>query len=81
MFESTIAKSDERHALVIGGSIAGLLAAQVMTKHFNQVTIIERDHLSDQPEQRPGVPQAHHFHVLLKRGLDIYRTAFSRHPD
>ncbi|MCC5650021.1 hypothetical protein LC609_09260 [Nostoc sp. XA013] len=62
--ESTIVKSQERHALVIGGSIAGLLAAQVLTKYFNQVTIIERDHLSAQPEQRPGVPQAHHLHIL-----------------
>ncbi|MHC5830093.1 MAG: 2-polyprenyl-6-methoxyphenol hydroxylase-like oxidoreductase, partial [Nostoc sp.] len=58
------------------GSIAGLLAAQVLTKYFNQVTIIERDHLSSQPEQRPGVPQAHHLHVLLKRGLDILEQLF-----
>lgn len=76
MFESTITKPDERHALVIGGSIAGLLAAQVLTKYFNQVTIIERDHLSAQPEQRPGVPQAHHLHVLLKRGLDVIEQLF-----
>ena len=76
MFESTIAKPEERHALVIGGSIAGLLAAQVLTKYFNRVTIIERDHLSAQPEQRPGVPQAHHLHVLLKRGLDIIEQLF-----
>jgi 2-polyprenyl-6-methoxyphenol hydroxylase-like FAD-dependent oxidoreductase len=76
MLESTIAKPDERHALVVGGSIAGLLAAQVLTKYFNRVTIIERDHLSAQPEQRPGVPQAHHLHVLLKRGLDILEQLF-----
>lgn len=76
MFESTIAKPDERHAVVIGGSIAGMLTAQVMTKYFNQVTIIERDRLSDQPEQRPGVPQAHHLHVILKRGLDIIEQLF-----
>lgn len=74
--ESTIVKSEERHALVIGGSIAGLLAAQVLTKYFNQVTIIERDHLSAQPEQRPGVPQAHHLHILLKRGLDAMEQLF-----
>ncbi len=76
MFEATIAQPDEGHALVIGGSIAGLLAAQVLTKYFNRVTIIERDHLSAQPEQRPGVPQAHHLHVLLKRGLDILEQLF-----
>ncbi|MDZ7962414.1 MAG: FAD-dependent monooxygenase [Aulosira sp. DedQUE10] len=76
MFSSTIAKPDERHALVIGGSIAGLLAAQVLSKYFNRVTIIERDRLSAQPEQRPGVPQAHHFHILLKRGLDVMEQLF-----
>lgn len=48
--ESTVIKPEKRNALVIGGSIAGLLAAQVLTKYFNQVTIIERDHLSAQPE-------------------------------
>jgi 2-polyprenyl-6-methoxyphenol hydroxylase-like FAD-dependent oxidoreductase len=76
MFASTIAKPDERHAVVIGGSIAGLLAAQVLTKYFNRVTIIERDRLSNQPEQRPGVPQARHLHVLLKRGSDIIEQLF-----
>lgn len=76
MFNSTMTQPNERHALVIGGSIAGLLAAQVLTKYFNRVTIIERDHLSAQPEQRPGVPQAHHLHVLLKQGLDILEQLF-----
>ncbi|MBE9050674.1 FAD-dependent monooxygenase [Nostocales cyanobacterium LEGE 11386] len=76
MFASTITKPEERHALVIGGSIAGLLVAQVLTKYFHRVTIIERDYLSSQPEQRPGVPQAHHLHVLLKRGLDIIEQLF-----
>ncbi|MBR8841032.1 MAG: hypothetical protein DSM106950_45535 [Stigonema ocellatum SAG 48.90 = DSM 106950] len=74
--QSTIAKPEERHAIVIGGSIAALLAAQVLTQYFNRVTIIERDRLSDQPEQRPGVPQAHHLHVLLKRGLEIIEQLF-----
>lgn len=76
MFDSTMTQPNERHALVIGGSIAGLLAAQVLTKYFNRVTIIERDHLSAQPEYRPGVPQSHHFHILLKRGLDIIEQLF-----
>ncbi|MBD2169198.1 NAD(P)-binding protein [Calothrix membranacea FACHB-236] len=55
MFCSNIGKPDqESHALVIGGSIAGLLAAQVLSKYFHRVTIIERDRLSEQPEQRSG---------------------------
>ena len=55
-------------AIVIGGSIAGLLAARVLTEHFNRVTIIERDTLPDTPDFRKGVPQAHYPHILLKRG-------------
>lgn len=76
MHTPTIANKNESHALVIGGSIAGLLTAQVLTQYFNRVTIIERDIFSDQPEYRPGVPQAHHLHVLLKRGLEIIEQLF-----
>lgn len=76
MLEPNTAQPNERYALVIGGSIAGMLAAQVLTKYFNRVTIIERDYVSDQPEYRPGVAQSHHLHVLLKRGLDILEQLF-----
>jgi 2-polyprenyl-6-methoxyphenol hydroxylase-like FAD-dependent oxidoreductase len=64
------------HALVIGGSIAGMLAAQVLSKHFEQVTIVERDNLPEQPGQRPGVPQAQHGHILLQRGQQILEQLF-----
>ncbi|AFZ27787.1 2-polyprenyl-6-methoxyphenol hydroxylase-like oxidoreductase [Cylindrospermum stagnale PCC 7417] len=66
----------EKKALVIGGSIAGLLAAQVLTKHFDHVTIVERDRLFQEPEQRQGLPQAHHLHVLLLRGKQILEQLF-----
>ena len=36
------------HAVVLGGSLAGLLAARVLADHFDHVTLIERDaYLSD----------------------------------
>jgi 2-polyprenyl-6-methoxyphenol hydroxylase-like FAD-dependent oxidoreductase len=38
------------HAIVIGGSIAGLLTARVLRDHFAQVTLIEQDLLRDIPE-------------------------------
>ena len=57
------------HALVIGGSMAGLLAARALSEHFAAVTIVERDHLPDGPEQRKGVPQARHVHAFWAGGL------------
>ena len=60
------------HALVIGGSLAGLLAARVLSDHFERVTIVERDHYPDQAEFRSGVPQARHLHVLLAKLIDCF---------
>ncbi len=48
---------DRHHAVVIGGSMAGLLAAHVLSDHFEQVTLIERDRLTGDAEARKGVPQ------------------------
>jgi 2-polyprenyl-6-methoxyphenol hydroxylase-like FAD-dependent oxidoreductase len=57
------------HAVVIGGSIAGLCAARALSRHFVRVTLVERDRLSEGPEHRAGVPQSQHVHALLLRGL------------
>ncbi len=65
-----------KHALVIGGSIAGLLAARVLINHFERVTIVERDRLPDQPTPRQGVPQSSHVHVLLTQGQRILSQLF-----
>ena len=53
---------------VVGGSLAGLLAAHVLAEHAGRVTIVERDRLPQSPEPRPGVPQGRHAHVLLEGG-------------
>ena len=45
------------HAIVIGGSIAGLLATKVVSEVFDQVTLIERDPFPHSPQPRRGVPQ------------------------
>ncbi|MFF5427870.1 MULTISPECIES: FAD-dependent oxidoreductase [unclassified Streptomyces] len=57
-----------RHAVVIGGSLAGLLAARVLAEHAEKVTVVERDRVPDGPEARPGVPQGRHLHVLIAGG-------------
>jgi flavin-dependent dehydrogenase len=63
-------------AIVIGGGMAGLMAAQVLSKHFAEVTIVDRDHLTGSPEVRNGVPQARHPHTLLVRGQEILEQHF-----
>ncbi len=44
-----------QHAVVIGASMAGLLASRVLSDHFEQVTVIERDQLP-QPETQGKRP-------------------------
>jgi choline dehydrogenase-like flavoprotein len=56
------------HVVVIGAGMAGLLTARAMADHADRVTILERDRIPATPVPRPGVPQAHHTHVLLSAG-------------
>ena len=57
------------HAVVIGASVAGLLAASAVSDHFDQVTVLERDVLPPPGEGRKAVPQGRHVHALLPGGL------------
>jgi flavin-dependent dehydrogenase len=59
---------DGSHAVVIGGSMAGLLAARVLASHFERVTLVERDALPEGMDARKGVPQGRMPHVMLPRG-------------
>jgi len=56
---------------VLGGSVAGLLAARVLADHAKSVTIIERDAEAAAAERilRSGVPQGFQLHSLLPAGL------------
>src|SRR5687767_10511307 len=63
-------------AVVIGGSMAGLLAARVLADSYAEVTVIDRDSLPGCPEHRRGVPQAHHAHALLARGQQALEELF-----
>lgn len=55
-------------AIVIGGSLAGLLAARALADHHEHVTILERDAFPDVVANRKGVPQGQHTHALLASG-------------
>ena len=79
-------------AIVVGGGMAGLFAANVLADHCEQVTVLERDeawlprsrptdhtadtHCLPQAAGRPGVPQSRHVHVLLLRGVRVLRERF-----
>lgn len=63
-------------AVVVGGSMAGLLAARVLIDGFEAVTIIERDQLPEAPTARRGVPQGRHIHAMLKAGQATLEDLF-----
>jgi 2-polyprenyl-6-methoxyphenol hydroxylase-like FAD-dependent oxidoreductase len=68
-------------AVVLGGSIAGLLAARVLADHAERVVVVERDEITGAPAPRPGVPQSTQVHTLLpggRRQLDRWFDGFSR---
>lgn len=70
-----------QRALVLGSGIAGLLAARVLSDHFERVTIVERDHLPNDASHRGGIPQARHAHGLLMRGLEVIEQLFPGFTD
>lgn len=51
--------------------MAGLLAATVLSRAYDTVTVVERDPLPDGPQHRRGVPQARHIHALQASGVQI----------
>jgi 2-polyprenyl-6-methoxyphenol hydroxylase-like FAD-dependent oxidoreductase len=57
------------HAVVVGGSIAGLITARVLADYFAQVTILERDHLEPHPAVRRSTPQGNHLHAVQVGGI------------
>lgn len=64
------------HAVVVGASMAGMLAARVLADHFERVTVIEPDTFPDRPEPRKGTPQDLHLHILLARGRESLQRYF-----
>ena len=68
--------STNQHAVVVGASIAGVLAAQVLAGHFERVTLVDRDEMPREPDPRGGVPQGRHVHGLLSRGREVVEAMF-----
>lgn len=76
MNKINLQSSQNKNAVVIGGGIAGLLAAKALADRFEEVIIIERDCLSEKPQSRNGVPQSNQPHLLLSKGREILEDLF-----
>ena len=63
-------------AVVIGGSLAGLMTARVLAEYFDAVTVLERDHIDDQPSLHQSIPQGNHLHVLLLGGQRVMASLY-----
>ncbi|MER7763782.1 FAD-dependent monooxygenase [Streptomyces sp. NPDC097619] len=68
MSNSSSARIPGRHAVVIGGGLAGMLTAAALSDHMTSVTVLDRDALPQGPEPRKSLPQAHHAHLLWSGG-------------
>lgn len=65
-----------KKAIVIGSSMAGMLAARVCANHFTEVLLLEKDKIKSVPAHRKGVPQDNHLHLLLAKGYTILQDYF-----
>jgi 2-polyprenyl-6-methoxyphenol hydroxylase-like FAD-dependent oxidoreductase len=65
-----------KRAVVLGGSMAGLLAARVLADSYEEVLVVDRDRLTGVTTPRRGVPQGRHVHGLLARGQQILEELF-----
>lgn len=64
------------HAVVVGGSMSGLVSAAVLSSRFDRVTVVDRDTLPDDASDRRGVPQSGHAHALLISGRQVLEGVF-----
>lgn len=65
-----------KRVVVLGGSMAGILAARVLAEHYAEVLVVERDHVLGVKETRRGTPHAIHAHALHARGHIIVEELF-----
>src|SRR5262245_53373571 len=64
--------TENSRAIVIGGSIAGLLAARVLSDAYAPVTVGDHDVMPTEPAHRKAVPHGRHTHGLLAKGFEVF---------
>ncbi|GAA2746852.1 MULTISPECIES: NAD(P)/FAD-dependent oxidoreductase [Kitasatospora] len=55
-------------AVVIGGGLAGTLAAWALRGHAERIVVVERDRYPAERTFRAGLPQGRHAHLILEAG-------------
>ncbi|UFR00597.1 NAD(P)-binding protein [Streptomyces sp. Go40/10] len=65
-------------AVVVGAGIAGLVAAAALSlaEPALRIVVLDRDELPEGPENRRGVPQGQHAHLLMAGGLSALESLF-----
>jgi len=76
MASAVVRRQSRDHAVVLGASMAGLLAARVLAESYRTVTVIDRDVMPEIRTHRRGVPQGRHIHILHSRGLQVLNELF-----
>nr|WP_107728617.1 FAD-dependent monooxygenase [Desmospora activa] len=71
-----LSQGNKKRAIVIGGGIAGLMVARVLSDYYGEVLIVDRDNFPVAPQNRPGTPQAFQPHRLTPRGNMIMEKLF-----
>jgi 2-polyprenyl-6-methoxyphenol hydroxylase-like FAD-dependent oxidoreductase len=74
--EDTVTEKTGGHAVVLGASVAGLLAARVLADHYQRVSVVERDVSPPIGSHRRGVPHGRHLHGLHSRGRRVLEELF-----
>jgi 2-polyprenyl-6-methoxyphenol hydroxylase-like FAD-dependent oxidoreductase len=75
-YDSSAVPDRGSRAVVVGGSMAGLLSARVLADAYDHVVVLERDPMPDESVARRGVPQAEHAHVMLEPARVVLNSLF-----
>lgn len=73
--DASVRSCEGGRAVVLGASMAGLLAARVLSETFDDVIVVDRDDLVG-TGSRKGVPQGHHPHGILAKGREVLEELF-----
>ncbi len=75
-YDPDVIAAVDDHAVVVGASVAGMVAARVLSDAFDRVTVLDRDPLPADASARRGVPQSRQPHVLLEAGRATLEDLF-----